>query len=120
MPLIVKLVLTRIERDLVEEDLGVREGVERDADPADLLLHIRVVGVVAALRRQIERDRQPGAALREQVAVALVRLLGGAEPGVLPDRPRAGRGSRSGKLPRVKGNSPGGGSASAGGRSSGP
>ncbi len=77
-----------VERDAVEEDLGVGERVERDADPPDLLLDVGVVGVVPALRRQVERDREPGAALREEVAVALVRLLGRAEARVLADRPR--------------------------------
>ena len=103
MPLIVKLVLIGVERDLVEQDLGVGERVERDADPADLLLDVGVVGVVAALRREVERDREAGAALREQVAVALVRLLGRAEARVLADRPRGGRGSPSGKLPAGEG-----------------
>ena len=48
----------------------------------------RVVGVVAELRRQVERDREPGLAAVEQVAEALVRLLGRAEARVLADRPR--------------------------------
>ena len=101
-----------VERDLVEEDLGVGERVERDADPADLLLDVGVVGVVAALRREVERDRQAGAALREQVAVALVRLLGGAEARVLADRPEAaavavgevapGEGERAGRGDRLR------------------
>ena len=66
VPLIVKQVEIAIERDPVEEDLGVGERVERDADPADLLLDVGVVGVVADLGRQVERDREPGAALLEQ------------------------------------------------------
>ena len=78
----------RVERDLVEEDLGVGQRVDRDADPADLLLHVGVIGVVAALGRQIEGDRQAGAALLQQVAVALVGLLGGAEAGVLAECPQ--------------------------------
>ncbi len=48
----------------------------------------RVVGVVAHLRRQIEGDAQAVDALREQVAVARVRLGGRAKPGVLPHRPQ--------------------------------
>jgi hypothetical protein len=78
----------------VEQDLGVGEGVDRDADPADLLAHLGVVGVVAALGGQVERHRQPGAALLQQVAVAAVGLLGGAEAGVLPESSTAGPGSR--------------------------
>ena len=49
----------------------------------------RVVGVVAELGRQVERDREPGLAAREQRAEARVRLLGRAEPRVLAHRPRA-------------------------------
>ena len=48
----------------------------------------RMIGVVADLRRQIERDAQAHDALVEQVAVAAVRLGGRAETGVLPHRPR--------------------------------
>jgi hypothetical protein len=50
-----------------------------------------VVGVVADLRGQVEGDAQAGLALAQQVAVALVGLLGRAEAGVLahgPQRPR--------------------------------
>ena len=46
-------------------------------------------GVVAELRREVERDREPGLPALEQVAEARVRLLGGAVARVLPDRPRA-------------------------------
>ena len=48
----------------------------------------RVVGVVAELRRQVERDREARLPLLEQVAVALVRLLRRREARVLPHRPR--------------------------------
>ena len=48
----------------------------------------RVVGVVPELRRQVERDREPGLAALEQVAEARVRLLGRGEARVLADRPR--------------------------------
>ena len=80
MPLIVKLVLIASSGMLVEEDLGVGERVERDADPPDLLLDVGVIGVVPALRGEVERDRQTGAALGEEVAVPLVRLLGVPKP----------------------------------------
>ena len=88
MPLIVKLVLIA-SSGIPSKRISASASVSmRDADAADLLLDVGVVGVVAALGRQVERDRQPGAALREQVAVALVRLLGGAEARVLADRPQ--------------------------------
>ena len=76
------------ERDAVEEDAHVVERVDRDADPADLALRHRVIGVAAHLGRQIERDRQALAALREQELVAAVGLGGGAEAGVLAHRPQ--------------------------------
>ena len=47
-----------VERDPVEQDLHVLDGVDRDARLADVADHARVVGVVAAVRGQIERDRQ--------------------------------------------------------------
>ncbi len=83
-----------VQRDAVEQDLGVGQRVDRDADAADLLAELGVVGVVAALGGQVERDRQPGAALVQQVAVAAVGLLGRAETRVLPEGPQSCRGTR--------------------------
>ena len=77
-----------VERDRVEQDLHVGERVDRDAGAADLAERARVVGVVAELRRQVERDRQPRLPVVEEVAVAGVRLLGRREARVLADRPR--------------------------------
>ena len=63
MPLIVKLVLIAPSgMPSVEQDLRVGERVERDADPADLLLDVRVVGVAPG--REIERHREAGAPWR--------------------------------------------------------
>ena len=47
-----------------------------------------MVRVVAHLRRQIEGDAQAADALREQIAIARVRLRGRSEAGVLPHRPQ--------------------------------
>ena len=47
-----------------------------------------MVGVVPGLGRQVERDRQAGLAVLEQILVAGVRLCGGAEARVLTDRPQ--------------------------------
>ena len=77
------------ERQPVEQDRHVGEARDRDADPADLALRLGCVGVVAHLGRQVEGDRQPGLALLEEVAEALVGLLGGREAGVLAHRPEA-------------------------------
>ena len=73
----------------VEEHLHVRDRVDRDPGPSDLALGERVVGVVAELRGQVERDRQTGLPALEQVAEARVRLLRGAVARVLANRPRA-------------------------------
>ena len=59
------------------------------ADPADLAFGLGRVRVVAHLGRQVEGDREAGLALLEQVAEALVGLLGGGEAGVLAHRPEA-------------------------------
>ena len=77
-----------VERDAVEQELHVGDRVDRDARAPDLAERARVVRVVAELRRQVERDREPGLAALEQVAEARVRLLRRREAGVLADRPR--------------------------------
>ncbi len=76
-----------VERDPVEEHLHVGERVDRHAGAAHLAFGARVVGVVAELRRQVERHRKPGLAVLEQVAEARVRLPRGGKPRVLADRP---------------------------------
>src|SRR3546814_18040285 len=47
------------ERNAVEQDLHVVDRVDRDARLADIAGNARVIAVIAAMRRQIERDRQP-------------------------------------------------------------
>ena len=76
-----------IERDAVEQRRHVLDRVDRHADAADLAGGERVIGVVADLRRQIEGDAQAADALREQVAIAAVRLRGRPEARVLAHRP---------------------------------
>ena len=44
------------KRDFVEQHLHVHDGVYRDARLADVADDARVVGVVAAVRGQVERD----------------------------------------------------------------
>ena len=75
------------ERDRVEEDLHVRERVDRDARAAHLPRRALVVGIKAELGREVEGDREPRLAALEQIAEAGVRLLGRGEARVLPDRP---------------------------------
>src|SRR3954454_18261909 len=76
------------EVDAGEEVLHVVERVDRDALAADLAERPPVVGVVAHERRHVERRAETGLAVVEQVAEALVGLLGGAEAGELAHRPQ--------------------------------
>ena len=78
-----------VERDALEQHLHVRERVDRDPRAADLALGERVVGVVAELGREVERDREAGLTALEEVAEARVRLLGRPVARVLANRPRA-------------------------------
>ena len=77
-----------VERDAVEEVDHVVEGVDRHALDAHLAEAAGVVGVEAHQGRHVERRREAGLAVVEQVAEALVRLLGGAEAGELAHRPQ--------------------------------
>ena len=76
-----------VERDLIEADPHVLDRVDRDAGAADLAVAERVVGVAAELSRQVEGHREAGRAVLDQVAVALVGVLGAGEAGVLAHRP---------------------------------
>ena len=80
-----------VQRQPAEQDPHVVDRVDGDTDLADLTDADRVVGVVAHLGGQVEGDRQATGPGRDQLVVPLVRLLGGAEPGVLAHRPRARR-----------------------------
>src|SRR5206468_150982 len=65
----------------------VGEARDRDSDAADLAAGERRVRVEADLRREVERDGEPRLPALEEVAVALVRLLGRLEPRVLAHGP---------------------------------
>ena len=77
-----------VERDLVEEDLHVFDGVNRYARLADVTYHTGVVRIVTAVGGQIESNRHPLAAGSQCLAVESVRRFSGREAGVLTDRPR--------------------------------
>ena len=77
----------RAEGDPVEQQLHVGHAVDRHPDPAHLADGHRVVAVVAHLGRQVEGHREAGLAAVEEVAEAPVRLLRGAEAGVLAHGP---------------------------------
>ena len=79
---------TCAEIDPGEQRLHVVQRVDRHALAADLAQRARVVGVVAHQARHVERRRQPGLAVIEQIAEALVGLLRRPEPRELPHRPQ--------------------------------
>jgi len=78
-----------VQRDVLEQQLHVRQRVDGDTDLADLPLGHRVVGVVTHLGDQVESHREPGLAGLQQLPVALVGLGGGGEAGVLAHGPMA-------------------------------
>ncbi len=80
-----------VERDAVEQDLHVLDAVDRHAGLADIAGHAGVVAVVAAVGGEIEGDREALLPGGEVAAVEGVRLLGGGETRILPDRPRPAR-----------------------------
>ena len=82
-----------VERDLVEADPHVLDRVDRDPGPADLAVAERVVGVAAELGRQVEGHREAGRAVLDQVAVALVGVLGRWRSRRTGASSRAGRGT---------------------------
>ena len=77
------------QRDAREQGAHVVDRVDGDALAPDLAERARVIRVVAHQRRHVERRREAGLPVREQVLEARVRLLGRAEAGELPHRPEA-------------------------------
>ena len=76
-----------VERDAVEQRVHVALVRDRDADLADLAARQLVIGVVAGLRRQVERDREPRLPLGEVAAVERVGLRRRRVAGVRPHHP---------------------------------
>jgi hypothetical protein len=77
-----------VERDAVEELAHVVDRVDGDTRHADVAADAGVVGVVAAVGGQVERDRQALLPGGEVAPVERVGLGGRREPGVLAHRPR--------------------------------
>ena len=78
------------EGNTVEEDLHVLDTVDRHARLAHVAGHARVVGVVAAVRRQIEGHAEALLPGGQVAAVKGVTLLGRGKARVLPDGPGPG------------------------------
>ena len=78
-----------VERDAVEHPPHVVDRVDRHAGAAHLAGAERVVGVAAELGGQVERHREAGRAVVDQVVEALVGLLGRRVARVLAHRPLA-------------------------------
>ena len=76
------------ERDAVEQHAHVADMRDRHADLADLALGVRMVAVVAGLRRQVEGDGEAGLPLAEVLAVKRVRGLRGRMPRIGAEDPR--------------------------------
>ncbi len=77
------------ERDAVEQDAHIQDAVDRHARHADIAEHARIVGIVAAMRRQVEGDAQALLPAGDVALIERVRFFGGREPGILPHRPGA-------------------------------
>ena len=76
-----------VERNAVEQRPHVLDRVDRDARHADIARDARMIGIVAAMGREIEGDRQTFLAGREVAAIEGVGVFGGGEARVLADRP---------------------------------
>ena len=78
-----------IERNALEEQRHILDRIDRDAGLSDVARHPRIVGIVAAMGRQIEGDRERALALREAGAIGRIGGGGSRKAGILPQRPRA-------------------------------
>ena len=78
-----------VERDLVEQDFHVAHGVDRDARLADIADHAAVIAVIAAVRREIESDREAFLPRRKITAIESIRFFGRREARILSDGPWA-------------------------------
>src|SRR3546814_12390933 len=75
------------ERDAVEQDLHVLDGIDGDARLADVADDARMVGIVAAVGGEVEGDGQAALPRLEVAAVEGVRFLRRREAGILAQCP---------------------------------
>ena len=76
-----------VERDFVEEDFHVFDGVDGNAGFSDVAGYARMVGIVAAVSCEVEGDAQTLLAGGEVAAVECVGIFGGGKSRVLADGP---------------------------------
>ncbi len=91
-----------VQRNPVEQRLHVGQRVDRHALAPDLAQRAWMVGVVAHQRGHVERGREAGLAVIEQVVKAPVGLGGVAEAGELAHRPQTAAVHRSIDTARVR------------------
>ena len=77
-----------IQRNPPEQYLHVEDGVDCHARLAHVARHALVIGIVSAMRGQVERYRNPALPRREIAPVKRIGLFGSRKPRVLPDGPR--------------------------------
>ena len=76
-----------VERDITEQQRHVGNGIDGDPGHADIVGNQRIVGIIPAMRRQVEGNGQPHLAGGKVAPVEGVRFLGRREAGILPDCP---------------------------------
>jgi hypothetical protein len=89
----------------MEENLHVENRVDGHARLAHVARHALVVGVVAAMRRQVECHRESPLPRRQVAPVKRIRLLRRRKPRILPDGPRARRIHRGVRPAQIRWNS---------------
>ena len=77
------------QADVFKKPLHVGQRADGYAHASHFAGGERVVGVHAHLGRQIERDGEPGDALRQEITIAAIAFFGGSEAGVSPHGPEA-------------------------------
>src|SRR5690606_1318585 len=80
-----------IERDLIEKDLHIEHGVDRDTGFADIARNAFVIGIVAAVRGQVERNGKPALTCCKIPAIECIRFFRGRKSCVLTYRPGSWR-----------------------------
>ena len=76
-----------VERNAREQRTHVVDGIDRDARHADVAGDAGMIGIVAAVGGEVERDRKAFLPGREVAAVERVGIFRRGEAGILPDGP---------------------------------